>query len=202
MEHMIREDILNKNGACVIDPHGYLYNDIVRWCETNHLLKDGKIILFDPGEDDWTFGFNPLKVHSPDISFHVDAMVKACAKVWGGEDTDKTPLLKRCLRIVFHALAEKKLSLVESLFLISPEQQKVRRYLTQDIEDFTIREQWNIFNNMQDRRFYEDFGSTINRMMEFVSSPFIRNTIGQLEQTYRFQKNNGRRVCLISQFGG
>ena len=35
MEHLIRQDIINNNGLCLIDPHGYLYNDIVRWCESN-----------------------------------------------------------------------------------------------------------------------------------------------------------------------
>jgi len=49
MEHLIRKDIANNEGLCLIDPHGYLYNDIVRWCETKHMLdrpKPKKIILF------------------------------------------------------------------------------------------------------------------------------------------------------------
>jgi len=83
MEHLTREDIINNNGLCLIDPLGYLYNDIVRWCETKRMFGRKIIILFDPSESDWTFGFNPLSVHSSDISFHVDAMVNAVAKVWG-----------------------------------------------------------------------------------------------------------------------
>ena len=121
MEYMIRQDIINDNGLCLIDPHGYLYNDIVCWCETNHMFdkeNSQKILLFDPSEENWTFGFNPLKTDTEDISFHVDAMVKAVSKVWGGEDTDKTPLLKRCLRILFHLLAEKKLTLHEAQHLM------------------------------------------------------------------------------------
>ena len=104
LEHMIREDIINGNGLCLIDPHGYLYNDIVKWCATKDMAERKKIILFNPSADGWSFGFNPLRKDTAEISFLVDSMVKAVAKVWGGEDTDRTPLLKRCLRTIFHVL--------------------------------------------------------------------------------------------------
>ena len=187
-EHLIREDIVYDNGLCLIDPHGYLYNDIVRWCETKRFLGRKKIILFDPSEEEWTFGFNPLRVSSPDLAFHVDAMVKACAKVWGGEDTDRTPLLKRCLRIVFHALAENQLSLLEAQYLTDPVNSTLRHYLTREIKDPIIREQWSYFNTLKPKSFYDEFGSTINRMMEVLSSPIIRNIVGQTEQTIDFRK--------------
>jgi hypothetical protein len=191
IEHLIREDIIAGNGVCLIDPHGHLYNDLLRWCETKRMLdraRPKKIILFDPSEAEWAFGFNPLQTSTPDISFHVDAMVKAVAKVWGGEDTDRTPLLKRCLRILFHALAEKKLSLLEARHLIDPLDAGIRKYLTKDIQDLTIQQQWNYFNSLKPRPFYEELGSSINRMMEFLSSPIIRNTVGQVEATIDFRK--------------
>lgn len=188
IEHLVRQDILYNDGLCLIDPHGYLYNDVLRWCETKRFLGRKKIILFDPSEEEWSFGFNPLRVCSPDLSFHVDSMVKACAKVWGGEDTDKTPLLKRCLRIVFHALAEKQLSLLEAQYLTDPVNSTLRQYLTREIKDPIIREQWTYFNSLKPKPFYDEFGSTINRMMEFLSSPIIRNIIGQTEHTIDFRK--------------
>jgi len=188
MEHLIRQDILNNDGLCLIDPHGYLYNDLVRWCETKHFLGKKKIVLFDPSEDNWTFGFNPLKVRSSELSFHVDCMVKACAKVWGGENMDATPLLKRCLRIVFHALAEKRLSLAEAMHLVDPKARAVRRFLTRDIEDPVIRSQWSFFNDLSAKVFSEEFSSTVNRMMEFLSSPIIRAVIGQTEKTIDFRR--------------
>lgn len=191
MEHLIRQDIINNRGLCLIDPHGYLYNDIVRWCATRNMLDRAspkKIVLFDPSEDRWTFGFNPLQGDSSNISFHVDTMVKAVAKVWGGEDTDKTPRLKRCLRILFHALAEKNLSLLEAGYIVSPANQTLRKYLTGDIQDDVIRQQWDYFNTLKEKPFYDEFSSTINRMMEFLAAPSIRAIIGQIEQTINFRK--------------
>lgn len=189
LEHLIREDVLNNNGLCLIDPHGYLYNDIVQWCETKRFLGRKKILLFDPAEEGFVFAFNPLNVASSTaVSFHVDAMVKAVAKVWGGEDQDKTPTLKKCLRIIFHILAEKKLSLLEAQYLINPAGSELREYISANVRDQIIRDQWGYINNLNERQFYETFSSTINRMMEFLSSPIIRNIIGQTERTIDFRK--------------
>ena len=191
LENMIRQDIGNNEGMCLLDPHGYLYNDVVRWCETKHMLDRSspkKIILFDPSAEGWTFGFNPLEVGSTELSFHVDAMVKAVAQVWGGEDQDKTPLLKRCLRILFHALAEKGLSLYEAQHLLNPTDAELRKHLTQDLKDGTIRQQWDYLNSLKPKPFYDEVGSTINRMMEFLASPLIRNIVGQIEHTINFRK--------------
>lgn len=191
MEHMIREDIIENRGLCLIDPHGYLYHDIVSWAETFGMLdgrRPKKIILFDPSETKWAFGFNPLKITSGYLSYHVDAMVRATAKVWGGEDSDKTPRLKRCLRLLFHALAEKNLSLTEARYLLDARDKTVREYLTRDLEDVIIRQEWDYFNTTTPKVFFEQFESTINRMMEFLASPIISHTIGQLEQSLNLRE--------------
>ena len=32
LEHLIRQDIRNSDGLCLIDPHGALYEKVVSWC--------------------------------------------------------------------------------------------------------------------------------------------------------------------------
>jgi hypothetical protein len=189
MEHLIREDIAAGNGLCLIDPHGYLYHDTLKYLQGGK-KKPHKVILFDPSEDTYATGFNPLRLSAKDLSYQVDAMVRACAKVWGGEDTDRTPLLKRCLRITFHALAEGKLTLLEAQYLTSPTRRGMREYLTAKIKDPVIKEQWDYFNSekLPMNRFYEEFGSTINRTMEFLAAERIRNIIGQQAGTLDFKK--------------
>ena len=184
LEHLIRADILENRGLCLLDPTGNLYKELVRWCETKGFLGRKKILLFDPASDEWSFSFNPLSLshESEDISFHVDSMVKACATVWGGEDTDRTPLLKRCLRSTFHVLAEKRLTLLEAMDLLSDNDEAgLRTYLTRDIADAVIRAQWASFNTMKPREFRETFGSTQNRLMEFLASERIRRVLGARE---------------------
>ena len=188
LEFLIRQDIENRQGLCLIDPHGYLYQDIVSWCASHDLLKYRKIVLFDPSSDEWTFGFNPLDFGSDEVAFCVDAMVKACAQVWGGEDTSQTPLLKRCLRATFHALAAGKHTLLESLPLTTPAAKVVRKYLTHAIEDYVFRAQWETFNKLKDRDFLEHFSSTNNRVIEFLAAKRIRNIIGQKDRVMNFRE--------------
>ncbi len=187
LENLIREDILAGNGLCLIDPTGNLYHDLVTWCETRGFLGRKPVVLFDPADPDWTFGFNPLNFAggpNEDLSFSVDSMVKACATVWGGEDTDKTPLLKRCLRATFHVLAEQRLTLLEAVYLINPyDPTGLRRHLTRTIHDFIMQEQWDTFNPMKPREFQEQFSSTANRLLEFLASERIRRILGQRENT-------------------
>lgn len=183
MEHMIREDIKAGNGLCLIDPHGRLFEDVVKWCETKRLLGKREIILFNPAEEEYTFGFNPLKSISGELSFHVDTMVNAVAQVWGGENLDRTPTLKRSLKLIFHALAEGKHSLLEAHFLANYHHQEVRKYLTEGIEDPIIRGEWQSVNRFKPKEFEERFLSTGNRLLEFLSSPIVRMIIGQIKNT-------------------
>jgi len=192
LEHMIRQDIIRGNGVCLIDPHGNLYDDVVSWCASKGMLSRGKlnkkILLLNPSLEEWTFGFNPLTVGSSSISFFVDAMVKAVSKVWGGEDSNKTPRLKRCLTLIFHALAEQGLSLLEALPLIDSENREKRQYLTRAVKDIVIKQGWERINDLKSKPFMEEFESTTNRMLEFLKSPHIRNIVGQTEKTIDFRK--------------
>lgn len=202
LEHLIRKDILARRGLCLLDPTGNLYRDLVRWCETKHLLDSHPIALFDPGVDGWAFGFNPLEVAAHNLSYHVDAMVNACAAVWGGEDTNRTPLLKRCLRSLFHALAEHRLTLLEAMDLLHPADPRgIRARLTGHIRDPVIQQQWDWFNQMRPREFLETFGSTANRLMEFLASERIRRTLGQREQVLDLRQVMDRGQILLVNLG-
>lgn len=208
LEHLIREDIVNKSGLCLIDPHGHLYEDVVEWCESKRLFGKRDIVLFDPGAEGWTFGFNPLdfgEASPNEISFSVDAMVKSCAQVWGGEDTSKTPLLKRCLKAIFHALAERRLTLLEADALISAaDESGLRRYITRGLEDEIFRRQWDEFNAQPEREFRDQFSSTSNRLLEFLGAPVIRRIVGQQERVIDFRQamDEGKIILVNLSTGG
>jgi len=189
LEHMIRQDILKGHGVCLIDPTGALYDDLVKWIESHRLYRKRKIILFDPSEDQWTFGFNPLMSHANvELSFLVDNMVNAFAKVWGGEDQNQTPRLKRFLRLILYVLAEKKLSLLEAQDFINVYDPAFRQYLVHDIADKKIREEWLYQEARNKRDLDNDLDSFRSRLMEFIAAPAVRNIIGQIHDTLNFKE--------------
>ena len=202
LEHLIREDIRQGNGLCLIDPHGELYDDLLRWIEVRGFFDRRKIILLEPTSEGWTFGFNPLNfgASSPDqLTFAVDAMVKACAQVWGGEDMTQTPRLKRVLGSVFYALAAKRLTLLEALVLTNHEQLDARRYLTRDLPNSVFADQWQRLNALGFREFDEEFSSTTNRLFEFLRAEIVQNVIGQKERVLDFgQAMDEGHIVLVN----
>jgi hypothetical protein len=132
-------------------------------------------------------------------------MVLACAQVWGGEDPSTTPLLKRCLRAVFYVLAVHGLTLVEAIDLITVKNaQRLRRVLTHDLPDVVFDAQWGDWNAMSARDFVEQFGSTNNRLMEFLSSPVMRRVVGQRDQVLDLGRamDDGEIVIVNLKLGG
>ena len=193
LEHMLRQDILGRQGLCLIDPHGTLYEQMVRWCATHRLFERRAIRLLDPSDQDWVFGFNPLAlddVQNPQR--RVDAMVGACAQVWGGEDTARTPLLLKCLRALFHLLSVNRLTLLEAMQITTAaDEGALRRALVERVDDPIFRALWSEFEYLaenQRRLFIEQFQSTNNRLMEFLGSPTIRRIIGQRERVIDFRR--------------
>ncbi|CRI66933.1 hypothetical protein THIOKS13320005 [Thiocapsa sp. KS1] len=191
LEYLIRQDIRNGEGLCLIDPHGTLYHNIVAWCsEEPELVSWNKLVLFDASAPGWKVGFNPLSFGAgADISFSVDAMVSAFSQVWGGEDTNSTPLLKRVLRCMLHALVENGLTLREAEYLITvrDEFRPLRKYITERVEDPIIRSQWLSWNEDKPSDLKARFESAQNRVMQFVSASVLLGIIGQSEDVIDFR---------------
>ncbi len=179
IEQLIRQDINHRHGVCLIDPHGELYEEITGWCAQNGLHRRRQIHLIDPNEPEWTVGFDPLRYDDPVyLTKTVDEAVAACAQVWGGEDTNRTPLLKKCLRAVFYVLARHRRPFSEAMKLASAtDSDGFRALVTADLDDPIFRLLWEDLNALHPREFREAFSSTNNRLIEFLSSPTIRRML-------------------------
>lgn len=209
LEHLIRQDIRNGDGVCLIDPTGNLCRDLVRWCETNHYLNRRRFALFEPANPVVSFGFNPLLLDADAdewaVNYLVGSLVSTFAQVWGGEDPNKTPLLQRLLRAVLHALVEHGLTLAEADRLTSAQDTSgVRRYLTERLRDAGYRREWEDLNGMKPREFEERFMSVQNRMNKFVRSPAVRAVLGRRERVFdsrAFMDGGGVLLCNLSTGG-
>lgn len=191
LEYLIRQDIRNGDGLCLIDPHGTLYHNIVAWCAAHPAVVSwDKLILLDATAPGWAFGFNPLDFAGASLPFAVDAMASAVAQVWGGEDLHQTPTLKRVLWNVFYALAEQGLTLLEAEYLLSEsaEHRLVREYLTRRVTDPMCRDQWASWNAAKPHDRTEEFRSCVNRLVDFFVYPQTRNIIGQQGGVVNFRE--------------
>ena len=206
MEHLIRHDIRTRHGLCLIDPHGGLYTDVLRWCVENGMLFRRKIALIEPANEDVTFGYNPLDFQgfSPaELADAVEGMVHACTQVWGGQDMHRTPTLARILPAVFHALAVNKLTLLEALDLCDAyDPDNLRRFLTRNLTDPVFSGEWQHFNNYDPPQFTEQFLSTRNRLAAFLQSPVVRNMVALGEPSIDLSQAMEEGWIVLVNLGG
>src|SRR5437762_1294346 len=59
LESLMRGDLRNRQGFCLIDPHGTLYQAVVDYCA--HHVLDREVILLNLSEPGPVIGFNPFQ---------------------------------------------------------------------------------------------------------------------------------------------
>lgn len=124
LESLIRQDIIanrkSKCGMLVLDPHGNLYDSLVRWLAKRGF--DRPIVPIDLRQDDWVVSYNLLRQRKKaDPAVLVSNLIDAMAYVWGETGTDQTPRFARWAGNVIRALYEKKLTLIEAAHLVEIE---------------------------------------------------------------------------------
>lgn len=201
LANLIRQDILDgRNGLCVIDPHGELYDSLVLWLSSKAFLpKRRKIHLLNLSDQKHSFGFNPLKVDNKSQLTHtVDEVASSLAHVWGNGDLSQTPLIKDSIERILFALADNELTLAESSLLVDYQEIELRRKLTQHLSNPEYVRAWADIETKTEKQFAEEFGSIQRRLRALTSSPVVRNVIGQTKNTLNFKQimDNGEVVLI------
>jgi hypothetical protein len=186
LEHLIRQDILSwrksKCGMLVLDPHGSLYDSLIKWMAWHNLERP--VIPIDLRRDDWIVSYNLLRQRkSADPAVLVDNLTDAMAYVWGQGGTNETPLFARWVGNIIRALYEKKLTLVEAELLVDRMAKQTRHTLTSDLADKSARQDWQFIATLSPRDFEAQLGSTINRLQRFLRNQTLRSMFGQVEMS-------------------
>ena len=183
LEHMIRGDVKNRQGLCLIDPHGTLYDDIVQWLSYHNLLNRN-IILLNPSQGDYVTGFNPFAHADTEeyISERVEYQITATIRAWGLQSTDETPRLEKWLGCVYQTLNEQKETIVAADYLIDYHEPEVRAYLTENLSERMSRSDWKSISSARTaEKFYDQIESTRNKLRRFLCAPKIRRFMGLRE---------------------
>jgi len=150
-----------------------------------------KVILIDPSRDDSLFGLNYME-RGPHISkdpdAHVSMIMRAIAKVFGGENQDTLPRLQHWERNVLYALMDQGLTLVEILDFLSLTNPEARRHIVEKLNDPYIKKDWQEFEALRRQEKEIRLESVLNRAAKFVGSERIRRIVGQAKSTVNFRE--------------
>lgn len=194
LAHLIKQDIYNRKGVAVLDPHGTtpmsplasesLFSTIVDYCDRMGLIDDGKVHIVDPGRNTHSIGFNPLAPR-PGFASDViaDMMIDCVERVWD-QDTHQTPTLRANLRAALVALTELNLPLTYFRTLLDREDATgLRRHAIETVAHEDAREQLKLIQQAASSPKSQDYEINVvgprNRIIEFTGNAALAAIIGQ-----------------------
>ena len=179
LENMIYSDILSGRGVGLIDPHGDLADTILA-----HIPKSrtNDIVLFDPSDKEFPIGFNMLDNPDPELrsivaSGLVSIFKKMFAESWG-------PRLEYILRnTILTLLFIPDTTLISIPLILTHE--SYRKKIVAKLPDPILVQFWEReFAAMSPSMMSEAVNPILNKVGQFLSSPLLRNILGQTKNPF------------------
>jgi len=193
LENMVYSDIMEGKGVGVIDPHGDLADTVLGFIPST---RTNDVVLIDPADRDFPVAFNMLE--NIDSTYNtivcsglVGIFKKIYADSWG-------PRLEHILRNTILSLLEYPGTTMLGITRILQDED-FRRKVVAKITDPIVKSFWvNEFDKMQDKFRIEAISPILNKVGQFLSSPIIRNIVGQPKSAVdlRFAMDKGKIVIV------
>jgi hypothetical protein len=176
LELMIRQDIAGGKGVCLIDPHGDIVEDILKFIPENRI---DDVCLIDPGDAEFPVAFNPLANVDENFKFQLtQGMIEVLQKQFGA---NWTPRLEHVFRFTLLALLDYPRATMRGAIQMLTDReyrQKVIEYIQDDI----VKKFWAIeFADWSEKFDTDAIIPLVNKLGQFLADPMLRNIFGQAE---------------------
>ncbi len=193
LENMIFSDIMAGKGVAVVDPHGDLADAVMNFVPSH---RTNEVVVFDPSDRDFPVAFNMLENIDPSLnsivcSGLVGIFKKIYADSWG-------PRLEHILRNTILSLLEYPGTTMLGIPRILQDK-NYRARVVRKITDPIVKRFWeDEFEKMDPRQRIEAISPILNKVGQFLSSPIIRNILGQPKSAVdiRFAMDKGKIVIV------
>ena len=189
---MSLSDIYYDHGFGVIDPHGDLATDILRYVPQSR-IKD--VVYFNPSDTDYPIAFNPLEVTDPSLKNHISSEVVGALKRMFGYSWG--PRLEYILRYTILALLDYPNATLLGVTRMLTEKE-YRNDVISNIQDPVVKNFWvNEFASWNDKFASEAVAPILNKVGAFTANPLIRNIIGQPKSAFNIRNMMDEGKILI-----
>jgi hypothetical protein len=192
--NMAVDDIKKNQGLAVLDPHGDTCEDLLDYIPARRV---NDVCYFNPADSEHPVALNVLEVINPNqkeliASGIVSIFKKLYGFSWG-------PRLEWILRYTLLTLCEIPDSTLVDVPRILTDK-KFRDNIVSQLTDSTLINFWkNEFGSMNDRMREDAINPILNKVGQFVSSPSIRNIIGQPKSTVNLETiMNEGKILLVN----
>jgi hypothetical protein len=187
-------DMHGGKGVCVIDPHGDLATDLLRYVP-EHRVPD--VIYFNPADTEYPIGFNPLASSTPEAKHQVVmGFIGIFKKLFAGQWTNR---LEHMLRFIVLALVEAGNTTVLDIVRLLTQVQ-FRQEIVAKLEDPVVRNFWmHEFSSWNEKFDNEAIVPIINQVGQFIANDYIRNVVAQKESRLDFVDiMENRKIVIVN----
>ncbi len=192
LENLAIQDIRNGRGLCFIDPHGDTAEKLISMIPPERI---NDVIYFNPADQDFPISFNVLEEVPREFrplvaSGLIGVFQKLWADSWG-------PRLEYILRNALLALLETPGSTLLGVMRILVDK-KYRIRVANNITDPVVKSFWTEeFPKWNERVLQEVISPIQNKVGQFLTSPIIRNIVGQTKSAFDVRTIMDEKKILI-----
>jgi hypothetical protein len=179
MFNMIKQDIAQGNGFCLLDPHGDLAEAVKPGLTDNAIYWD----VADPA---CPYGYNPLTYVAEEYrplvaSAIIEALKKQWADAWGVR-------MEHLLRFAVLALLSRSGSSVADIIPMFTNK-AFRRVVLQSVENPEVLAFWKEeYPKMNYKNAFDGVAPIANKLGAFLSNPIVKKMLCAPEQPMRFRR--------------
>jgi len=195
---MIKQDIQAGYGVCVIDPHGDLIEDALRFIPPQ---RAEDVILFDPSDTERPIGLNLLESQTEEQKhFITGAIINLMYKLYDPQRTGIIgPRFEHAVRnAMLTIMCEPGSTFIEIVRVMTD--QKFVQELLPKVQDPIIRRYWtDQIAQTSDFHKSEVLDYIVSKFGRFVTNKMMRNIIGQSKSAFDFRKvMDDGKILLIN----
>lgn len=184
LEYLICQDILERRGVCLLDPHGSLARNVLDY--VSRLIFPPKHFYYiQPSSDEWTCVYNPLNKLTDDDWYVSETIKDAVLKCWGQTNALDTPLLDQWLKTALFTGVHLGLTLPELGMLLEAgaDRNAQRQAVIERLPELetTMRSRWKHLCHLAEKKpvdFMQETGAASRRLSKFVENPRLARMYG------------------------
>ncbi|MBT3864481.1 DUF87 domain-containing protein [Candidatus Peregrinibacteria bacterium] len=194
LELLIVSDILNGEGVGVLDPHGDLVENVLKYVP-DHRAKD--VVVFNPADMEYPIGFNPIESVEMEYRQHVAmGFIEIFKKLFGDNWTFR---LEHVMRYTVLALFDYPNSTIFGILKMLTDK-NYRQKVVSHINDTVVKNFWvNEFAAWSEKFDNEAIVPILNKIGQFVSTALVRNIVGQPQNRMDMDDiMNNQKILLMN----
>ena len=198
LKEMIKQDINEGKGVCVIDPHGDLVEDALRYIPPE---RAEDVILFDPSNTQRPMGLNLLEAETEEQKhFITSSIINLMYKLYDPQRTGIIgPRFEHAVRnAMLTIMSEPGMTFIEIVRIMTD--QKFVQELLPKVADPIVRRYWtDQIAQTSDFHKSEVLDYIVSKFGRFVTNKMMRNIIGQSKSAFDFREvMDSGKILLIN----